>query len=157
MSYILPRVSVTVNLRQAIASSDERQILVCLTNVDAKTISATAKELTSQEATVLLEVLEKMITSEPRRFLVVIEWTRELLIAHASFIASQTGTKMRLKPIYDALIQRLDQQGELVRLKQTTEALVRVTADPADTINTPTSATVEMMTESLLRWSPLDE
>ena len=98
-----------------------------------------------------------MITTDPRRFLVVIEWTRELLIAHASYMASQAGTKMRLKPIYDALIQRLDQQSELVRLKQTTEALVRVTINGGETIDTPTNSSVDMMTESLLRWSPLDE
>ncbi len=105
----------------------------------------------------MFEVLEKMITTDPRRFMVVIEWTRELLLAHASYIASQAGTKMRLKPIYDALIQRLDQQGELVRLKQTTEALVRVTNNAGESIDTPTNSSVEIIAESLLRWSPLDE
>ena len=156
--YVRLRVSVTVNLRQAIAASDERQILVCLSNVDSKTISATAKELTGQEATALLERLDKMISTDARKLLVVVEWTRELVLAHASFIASQAGAKSRLKPILDALNNRLNQQDELVRLKQVTEALIRTLSGTSDGINTPVNSAMDTSaTEPFLRWSPSDE
>jgi len=155
--YLIPRVSITVNLRQALTAADDRQVLVCLANVDSKTVSATAKELTSQEAIALLEKMDKMISTDPRKLLVVIEWTRELVLAHASYIASQAGTKSRLKPILDAITHRLSQQDDLVRLKQVTETLARTLGGNQDEISTPVNASMDTSSDVFLRWSPSDE
>ena len=93
------RVSLTVNIRQGLKAEDARQVAMLVTNVDAKTISATAKELTGQEATDLLEQLSKFVTVDPRRLNVVIEWVKEIVMAHAPFLSSQSRTRLRLKPI----------------------------------------------------------
>jgi hypothetical protein len=152
----LNRVSVTVNLRQGLLASDTRQIIQCLTNVDVKTIIGTTKELTGEEATRVLEILGDIMLKDPRRGNVVVEWTRAILMAHASYLASQTRTKLHLKIILDSLQQRLDEQNDLIRLKQNTESLIRILSTP-EGVHTPTIESSEEPTDSFLRWSPSDE
>jgi len=156
LSTNISRISITVNLRQAIKAEDERQVTVLITNVDVKTIAATAKELTGEEATILLEKLSKLVTLDPRRLSFVVEWTREIILAHAPYLSSQTRTKLRLKPILDILNQRTSQHSELVRMKKITDAIIRNATDSSTTsVVTPTNASYTVDGEdSLLRWSP---
>jgi hypothetical protein len=149
------RVSITVNLRQALKAEDERTITQLLSSVDVKTVGATAQELTGDEATVLLEKLSKMVTVEPRRLGFVVEWTRELLLVHSPYLASQTRTKLKFKPILDILTQRLSEHSELVRMKMVTDAIIRNASDQLSSIETPTNASsLTMEGDNLLRWSP---
>jgi len=89
--------------------------------------------------------------------MLVVEWTRELVLAHASYIASQAGTRSQLKPVLDAITHRLSQQDDLVRLKQTTETLIRSLNPTNGEIDTPTNASMDTSTEAFLRWCPSDE
>lgn len=131
--------SLAVNLRQVLKAEDERQILVLVTGVDAKTIAATAKELSGDEATALIDRLSKFVSVDPRRLPVVTEWVRELVLSHASFISSQTHTKLKLKPILDLLRQRVAHQPELNRMKMMTEAILQNSLAQSSDVMTPTN------------------
>ena len=151
--YLSPlRVSLTVNVRQALKAEDARQVSMLLTTVDAKTISATAKELTGQEATDLIEHLSKFVSVDPRRLAVVIEWVRELVLAHAPYLSSQSRTRLRLKPILDILNQRIGDHSELVHMKQVTAAIIENARKQTSEISTPTNAVVEQV--PMMRWTP---
>lgn len=146
----LSRVSLTVNIRQALKAEDARQVAMLLTNVDAKTISATAKELTGQEATDLLEQLSKFVTVDPRRLNVFIEWVKEIVMAHAPFFSSQSRTRLRLKPILDILNQRTADHSELVHMKQITDAIIKNARSQVSEVTTPTNTEAD---EPKLRWT----
>jgi hypothetical protein len=145
------RVSLTINVRQALKAQDARQISMLITTVDGKTISSTAKELTGQEATELLEHLSKFVTADPRRLPVVVEWVRELVLAHAAFLSSQSSTKMRVKPLLDILNQRLADHSELVHMKQVTHAIIQNAQSTTSEITTPTNSLEEQ--QPMMRWT----
>lgn len=119
------RVSLTVNVRQALKAQDTHKLMLDMFRVDAKTISATAMEVTGQEATELLELLSKIATTDASRLRPCIEWVRELVLAHATFLSSQTSTKLKLKPILDVLNQRVADHSDLIQMRQVTDALLR--------------------------------
>ena len=143
---LLFRVSLTVNLRQALKAEDERQVSVLITTVDNKIISATAKELTGDEATALIERLSKFVIIDPRRLPVVMDWVRELVLAHASFISSQSSMKARLVPILDLLKLRVAHNAELNQMRQTIDAVLKHTPSGVDT---PTNSFSQ---EPALKW-----
>jgi hypothetical protein len=143
-------VSLTVNIRQALKAEDARQVSMLLTRADAKTIASTAKELTGQEATELLEHLSKFASEDPRRLGVLIEWVREISISHASYLSSQSRTKLRLKPILDILHQRTADHSELVHMKRVTDAIIKSAKSQSSDVMTPTNT--ESL-EPLFRWT----
>ena len=137
-------------MRQALKAQDARLLSTLLTTVDAKTIAATAKELTGDEATELLEYLSKFVTMEPRRLNFVIEWVREITMAHASYLSSQSRTRLRLRPILDLLYQRTADHSELVHMKQVTDAIIKNAQGQTTDILTPTNAGSD---EPKMRWT----
>jgi hypothetical protein len=148
---LLIRVSLTVNVRQAIRAEDSKLLWSLARTVDVKTICATAKELSGEEATKLLEHFAGYLTEDPRRLSVVIEWTRELLFAHAGYISSQTRTKMTLKPILDIINQRLSDNCELVHMRQVMNTVIRHSQKSAVDVTTPTRSSES--DEPAIRWS----
>ena len=119
--------------------------------MDVKTISATSKELSGQEAVELLENLSKFLAGDSRRLGIVVEWVREIALAHAPFLSSQASTKLKLRPILDFLNQRISDNSELVHMKQVTNAIIRL-ASSSPEVETPTNATESQ--EPIMRWSP---
>jgi hypothetical protein len=149
-NHLSNRVSLTVNIRQALKAEDVRQVLLLITQADVKTISATAKELLSPEAAELLDHLSKFLSVDARRMGVVIEWVREIVLAHAPYLASQSSTQLKLRPILDFLNQRISDHSELVHMKQVTNAIIRNAS--SNEVSTPTNV-VETQ-EPVMRWSP---
>jgi hypothetical protein len=152
LTYFHLRVSVTVNVRQALKAEDTRQLAIAMFKIDDKTIAATAKELTGQEAVQLIDYLAKVLVLEPNSFARAMEWIKELLMSHAPFISSQTSTKLRLKPILDILNQRVADQPDIVRTRQITDALLKSAKEASVAVSTPTNSTEGQ--EPQIRWRP---
>lgn len=78
---------------------------------------------------------------------VTIEWARELLMCHATYISSQTRTKLKLKPILDIVNLRLSDNAELVRMRQVCNTVLGNARRQTVDVSTPTSE------EPAMRWS----
>jgi hypothetical protein len=147
LNLLSPRVTLTVNLRQAVKAEDFQLISKLIGCVETKTIAATAKELSGEEATRILEHLGGFLSKDTRRLGVTIEWTRELLMCHATYISSQTRTKLKLKPILDEVNLRLSDNPELIRMRQVCNTVLANARQQMVDVSTPTSE------EPLMRWS----
>lgn len=141
------RISLTVNVRQALKADDSRQISMLVSNADAKTIAATAKELTSEEAVMLIERLSTTMALEPKHLSTISEWIKELVSSHLSYISSQNRTKQHLRPILELLNQRLATNADLIEMRKMTEAVLQKAGmtSSAVPVLTPT-------TEPMIRW-----
>ena len=144
------RVSLTINIRQALKADDASQIIALITTVDGKTISATAKELSGQEAAALLVHLSRFLSVDSRRLGFVIEWVREIVLVHTPYLSSQSSTKLQLRPILEFLNQRISDHSELVHMKQVTNAIIQNAS--SNEIVTPTNAAT--VQPPVMRWSP---
>jgi hypothetical protein len=112
---------------------------------------ATAKELSGEEATQLIEHLGNFVSKDAKRLPVVIEWTRELILSHATFISSQTRTKLRLKPILDIINHRIADNDELVRMREVCATIQNIARLQQIEVTTPTRSAQDG--EPSMRWS----
>lgn len=134
------RVSLTVNVRQALKAQDIHKLSIDLFKADMKTVAATAKEVTGQEATEILDVIAKIVTTDPSRLRACLDWIRELVLAHAAFLSSQASMKLRLKPILDVLNQRVADHSDLIHMRQVTDALLKNAKTGSVDVSTPTGS-----------------
>ena len=96
----------------------------------------------------MIERLSKFVTIDPRRLPVVMDWVRALVLAHASFIASQSSAKSKLLPILDLLNQRVAHHEELNQMRQITEAVL-MNSSMREVVTPSNSDT------PILSWTPL--
>ena len=78
------------------------------------------------------------------------EWTRELIISHATYISSQSRTKLKLKPILDVLNHRLADNSDLIHMRHVVSALLRGAEKAAVEVTTPTRSAESKPT---IRWT----
>ena len=149
-SFTSSMVSLTVNIRQSIKAEDLRLLTTLVTKADVKTVCSTAKELSGEEAVKLLEFLADFLASDHRRLSIVMDWARELILSHATFISSQTRTRLALKPILDIINQRVADNSELVHMRQVANTVVRNAQKNSVEVATPTRTPES--DEPAMRW-----
>ncbi|CAD7969789.1 unnamed protein product [Amoebophrya sp. A25] len=110
-------VSLAPLVRQYLKSQDATVLASCLAQADRKVVTRSCQELTGQEAFAWSLECQRLLFTQPSKCSLLLEWVRQVLTQHCSFLLSNPELKTQLQPLYRLVQERLEASEPLQRIQ----------------------------------------
>ena len=108
--------SLSVLLSQAISNGDDHFLEKCISVKSSKTISETARHLSTRDASTLIGLLVRKLQASPSRGSMLALWIKALLIHHAAYLSGTGVCKKPLGHLYQTMDTRLASHAQMMSL-----------------------------------------
>ncbi|CAD7950615.1 unnamed protein product [Amoebophrya sp. A25] len=110
-------VSLAPLVRQYLKSQDATVLASCFAQADRKIVTRSCQELTGQEAFSWSLECQRLLFTQPSKCSLLLEWVRQVLTQHCSFLLSNPEMKNQLQPLYRLAQERLEATEPMQRIQ----------------------------------------